>query len=117
MPTAPRHPCAGGCGRLFPLGPSRCLPCRRRLVARATELRGTSAQRGYMSLAHRAWRAAVLARYPVCVGLGCDRPATVADHIVPIKRGGPRYALSNGQGLCAACHAAKTRREERGYGA
>jgi 5-methylcytosine-specific restriction endonuclease McrA len=39
------------------------------------------------------------------------RAAIVADHIIPLRRGGS-WDEGNGQGLCLACHAAKTRRGE-----
>lgn len=34
-----------------------------------------------------------------------------ADHIVPIRAGGARYDVANGQTLCIACHARKGHRE------
>ena len=50
-----------------------------------------------------------LARDPVCVK--CEgREATVADHVIPKKRGG-QDSLANLQGLCRACHAFKTLQE------
>jgi len=57
---------------------------------------------------------AILQRDPWCVHCG-ERPSTQADHIKPVAEGGD-HSLSNGQGLCEPCHAAKTRREsQRGY--
>lgn len=55
----------------------------------------------------------MLSRYPVCVmchGSGRITPATVADHIKPLRQGGG-WGLDNGQGLCHACHNAKTAKE------
>lgn len=62
----------------------------------------------------------ILARDPLCMiqklcgrGLGPDRlpaPSTVADHILPLRRGGG-WEIENGQGCCKACHDWKTRRE------
>lgn len=74
-------------------------------------------QRGYCDAKHRAWRLAVLTRDAwqcrdcgrVC---GSEREAH-ADHIVPIKQGGDRYDIENGQCLCHSCHSRKTRREQR----
>jgi 5-methylcytosine-specific restriction enzyme A len=57
-------------------------------------------------------RRMVLARDPVCKGCG-EAPSTDADHIVPIREGGAAWSLENLQGLCASCHAKKTRREEQ----
>lgn len=64
---------------------------------------------------HRAWRAAVLARDPVCVDpfrrhQGEQVQATVADHIVQITKGGG-WTMENGQGLCESCHAVKRQQE------
>ncbi|WP_363319497.1 HNH endonuclease [Leifsonia williamsii] len=62
---------------------------------------------------HREWRAAVLQR---CGGRceirgpKCTGKATEADHITPVAEGGT-YTLSNGQGACTTCHAAKTKQE------
>lgn len=60
----------------------------------------------------RAFRIAVLKREPRCRVCGAE--ATEADHIVPVSRGGTNDADTNGAGLCAACHQAKTRAEARG---
>jgi len=49
------------------------------------------------------------AAHPLCARCG-RRPATELDHIVPICRGG-RDGPPNLQGLCGACHAAKTRQD------
>lgn len=72
--------------------------------------RGTASARGY-DRAHRKWRAAVLRRNPLCVEclkVGRTTRATVADHIVPIRDGGSKRDLENGQGLCHPCHNRKT---------
>src|SRR5690349_18493319 len=57
-------------------------------------------------------RKTVLAEQPLCP---CTRPgravlAVEVDHITPLSLGGT-YERSNLQGLCEACHAAKTARE------
>ena len=55
----------------------------------------------------------VLARDPLCVDYkaqGKIVPATDADHIVALARGGD-WSEDNGQGLCHSCHSLKTRRE------
>lgn len=99
--------CSGsGCPNLTSSG--RCNTCN----TDADRRRGTAAQRGYTSAGHRAFRAAVLARDPICV-LGCGRPATVADHY-PLSRrelvaqGLDPNAASAGRGLCASCHGKAT---------
>ncbi|HNU81886.1 MAG TPA: HNH endonuclease signature motif containing protein [Thermoanaerobaculia bacterium] len=56
----------------------------------------------------------MLARDPIC--RACSRaPATVADHVTPLRAGGG-WELANGQGLCRACHNAKTAGERGGRG-
>lgn len=51
----------------------------------------------------------ILAEEPVCRAC-LRRPATEADHVVPTAFGGSNDR-ANGQGLCATCHAHKTRLE------
>lgn len=55
-------------------------------------------------------------RHPVCNGYGrpCGRPATEADHVVPIADGGARLDEANLQPLCKGCHSRKTLAENRG---
>ena len=61
--------------------------------------------------AAQVWRAAVLARDPICVSCG-QAPSAEADHIVPFSHGGSG-SLANGQGLCKPCHSRKTKLEAR----
>ncbi|MCR4267088.1 HNH endonuclease signature motif containing protein [Nitratireductor sp. ZSWI3] len=54
-----------------------------------------------------------LARKPICEG--CETaPATLADHIVPIRQGGAMRDAANLQSLCRQCHAEKTGAEKAG---
>jgi 5-methylcytosine-specific restriction protein A len=76
-------------------------------------LRGRPAARGY-GLHHQRWRRMILNRSPLCAH--CGAPATVADHIVPLRAGG-EWTLDNGQGLCLSCHNAKAARELKRLGA
>ena len=106
MPTRPAPRCpVSGCLHRRPC-PQHPPPARWGV----TDL--TTAERGYGSR-HRAWREDVLLRDPYCrLRLtGCTGIATVADHLIPISRGGERYDLNNGVGCCAHCHLVKTRRE------
>ena len=80
---------------------------KRRYDAEDVKRRGNSGQRGY-GAHHRKWRKMVLARNPLCAD--CGRPATVADHIKPLKRGGS-WSLTNGAGRCHGCHQRKTARD------
>lgn len=64
----------------------------------------------------------VLARDPLCVmcvseakgQLAGVEPATEADHIVPLRRGGTNE-LSNLQGLCHRHHSRKTATEDSNF--
>ena len=77
-----------------------------------TPPRPPASKRGY-GARHRRWRAAVLARDPICrgwpPGSRCLSEATVGDHVTPLRLGGAPYELENGQGLCRDCHWLKTR--------
>jgi len=58
-------------------------------------------------------RERLFAEHPLCVhceSAGRVRIATEVDHVVPLHCGG-EDADSNRQGLCAECHAAKTRED------
>ena len=88
-----------------------------RLGPRSREARPNAAARGYCSVAHKAWRQAVLNRcHWQCVD--CGRVAygreMHADHVVPISQGGERYDVTNGAARCVSCHARKTNDERRG---
>jgi 5-methylcytosine-specific restriction protein A len=75
--------------------------------------RPSSTQRGYGG----AWarlRRMVLARDPICV-LCRQAPSTVADHIIPLRRGGAN-SLDNLQGCCTRCHNRKTVASDGGFG-
>jgi 5-methylcytosine-specific restriction protein A len=62
-------------------------------------------------------RAALFSSRPLCVAcerMGSVTPATQRDHIIPLAEGGLDDE-SNVQGLCVACHDAKSKDEsERG---
>lgn len=80
--------------------------------------RPAPAQRGYGER-HREWRGKILARDPFCKWPGCIEPSTVADHITPIREGGLRFKMENGQGMCERHHNAKRQQESlraRGHG-
>ena len=80
--------------------------------------RGSAAKRGYDRY-HRRWRTVILARDPLCVvckAKGLIVSSTDADHIIPLSRGGARFSIENGQGLCAFHHGMKTATEDGGFG-
>jgi len=55
-----------------------------------------------------------LAREPLCQSCDGVVPATLVDHIVPIKQGGAERDPANLQSLCRCCHADKTSAEKYG---
>lgn len=113
MPLSAKKPChaPGGCPNV---SDSRYCAEHQHLATvereRRDAIRGTAHSRGY-DRRHQAIRKQVLRRDPLCrIAHHCRGLAasTEADHIIPISKGGPRYALSNLQGACHACHSWKT---------
>lgn len=51
-----------------------------------------------------------------CLAKGKRTKATMVDHIVPIKKGGEKFAPSNLQSLCWACHSRKSIEEGSRFG-
>ena len=103
------RPCAApGCHMLVESG--RCERHRLRDRRPGARVRGYDAD-------HEQWRKAVLARDPVCRMCGAPgKRGDHADHIVPIRRGGARLDVANGQRLCARCHNSSKQRQEGGGG-
>ncbi|GAA2484696.1 hypothetical protein GCM10010406_21190 [Streptomyces thermolineatus] len=91
----------------------RCAEHRRQ----AEQQRGGARQRGY-GQAHERFRAAVLARDPVCV-LCRTAPSKHADHWPVDRRELVARGLNpndpkRGRGLCGPCHSAETARHQPG---
>jgi 5-methylcytosine-specific restriction protein A len=108
--TAPKPCIVHRCPELIRDG-TRCAKHATHNARTYDKARGTSSSRGY-GARHREWRESVLARDRDC--RACEKkghPSDIADHVVPIKQGGPRFALSNGQRLCVGCHNRKTARD------
>jgi 5-methylcytosine-specific restriction protein A len=113
MPTAPLHPCACSptCPVLLPPGVSRC---HSGAVQQEQQRPNYAFRRWYRTQQWRSVRVQVLYEEPCCqecLRAGHTTPATEVDHIAP--HGGDLvrfFDRTNLQGLCAACHARKTRR-------
>lgn len=71
-----------------------------------THRRDDESRRFYQSKEWKAVRLIVLQSNPFCVM--CEKPATLVDHIIPIRSGGAKLDVSKLQGLCVACHNKKT---------
>lgn len=66
----------------------------------------------YRTAAHQTWAKAVKRRDGyTCQSCGANGEGVslIADHIREIRDGGAPLDMDNGQTLCAACHARKTR--------
>jgi 5-methylcytosine-specific restriction enzyme A len=100
MPQAPPRACRSGCPHFQP-----CPVHNRRQWARPP---ASSTARGY-GAKHQGLRRQVLVEEPICRRCGF-RPSTIADHIVPLSRGG-RTVRKNLQGLFQECSGSKTGRE------
>lgn len=116
MPRALKVCPTPGCPELVTSG--RCAAHRRE----AEQARGNATQRGYTGRGHRAFRAAVLDRDPLCVlclTRGVTRLATVADHYPTSRRDLVAAGLdpndpSRGRGLCHVCHSKATAEHQPG---
>lgn len=64
----------------------------------------------YNTTTWRKLRLVVLRHQPIC-SICHLAPSTEVDHIEPLADNGEPYNLSNLQGTCAKCHAAKSHKE------
>lgn len=116
MPIASPHPCARpGCACVVPRGTRYC-PEHTQAHRRADdERRGSAHSRGY-DADWRRFRAAWLARHPLCVVCEADnvvRAGDVVDHIVSIADApGRRLDPTNVRTLCSRHHNQRTGRDQ-----
>ena len=78
--------------------------------------RETFDQQHYHTPEYRKDRTSFLAENPLCthcLNEGISTPATVNDHILPIRHGGDRWDWKNRQGLCDRHHAIKSNSERQ----
>jgi 5-methylcytosine-specific restriction protein A len=102
VPYQPPRACR--CGATVPHG-QRCVNCYPPWSNQPESWTSGSTRRW------RVLRAAKLAVNALCQQPGCWHLAEEVDHIVPLSRGGERWAWSNLQSLCAPHHRQKTQRE------
>lgn len=114
MPRRAARVCStAGCPNLCDGG--RCPDCRRK----AERARGSSTERGYArNPGHRAFRAAVLARDPVC-RICHEAPSVIADHWPKTRRELEAEGLDvndvrRGRGLCRPCDSRQTAQRSPG---
>ena len=104
MPPAPKRPCTyPGCTTLTPTG--RCEAHKRDAWAKRED-----APKRITGRRLQAIRARLFAARPLCVECELHGRVTVAterDHVVPLAVGGADDE-TNEQGLCRACHEAKS---------
>ncbi len=107
-----KSPCAvRDCSYTVPRGERFCTDHRFREMGRQykedIKRRGSASERGYDSRWAKV-RAAYLRKHPLCE-CGCDKPADLVDHIIPIS--GPDDPLlwdeENFQSLTTQCHTRK----------
>ena len=119
MPYKPKRPCSyPGCPNLTD---GRYCPEHKRLMEKQYDkyYRSKESAAFYRSTAWKKMRANYIIEHPFCVE--CQRygkltKATVVDHIIPIRMGGPQLEESNLQSLCAPCHTRKSIREGSRFG-
>jgi 5-methylcytosine-specific restriction enzyme A len=106
MPSAAPKPCtAPGCGVLVRDGTSRCSKHQREAWAKKP-----NATKRITGRRLQAMRESLFRRHPLCAEctkLGKVVLATQRDHVIPLAEGG-LDDTTNEQGLCDACHEAKS---------
>lgn len=109
MPRKLKKPCAfPGCPNL-----TDNHWCEEHGYLETDEHRSGSRNGFYMSPDWKRKRKEYLDEHPFCVM--CGRPASMVDHIVPIRQGGALLDDGNLQSLCRACHSAKSIRDGSRY--
>ncbi|MCX4400643.1 HNH endonuclease [Streptomyces sp. NBC_01764] len=98
------------CNRLYTLG-ERCEQCSKAGAKRREQKRQRTRPspwaRGYNTQYAKA-RAAILAAQPVC-SICNARPATTADHIIPLSKGGTND-IENLRPACGRCNSSRGNR-------
>ena len=99
-----KRPCLTD-GALYQPGPharhGRCPEHERQYQRQRDARRGTPSQRGY-NWTYQKHRKLILAGGPPCAW-GCGRPATTADHVIPLAHGGDN-SLWNLMPSCMPCN-------------
>ncbi len=119
MPYKPKRPCSyPGCPNLTN---ERYCPEHKKIIDAQYDMRirDKGAREFYISHEWKKLRGNFLIEHPFCEERqrqGRLTKATVVDHIIPIRQGGPALDDENLQALCASCHGAKSIMEGSRYG-
>lgn len=121
MPHAPRRNCRQqGCRNLAEKGSCYCREHKLEQNRNYNRYeRDPETQAFYTSKEWRSVRRYQLEHFPLCAEClkeGRYTPATLVDHIKPIREGGARLDMANLQSLCWSCHSAKSIEEGSRYG-
>ena len=121
MPMTPRRPCRKeGCKNLCEYGQQYCREHQLQQYKEYNKYnRDKEAQKFYDSKAWRSTRMQQLRYKPLCeecLRNGIYTPATLVDHIIPIKDGGAKLDFDNLQSLCQVCHEKKSIQEGSRFG-
>jgi len=113
-PWKPKHPCnEPGCKKLT--STSHCAD-HAITAHEPTAGRPSPSRRGY-GRAHQRWRAAVLARDPLCIDCLAEHPprTTAATEAHHVDGNNANIALENGAGLCKPHHSRRTAAGPTGF--
>ena len=121
MPHAPRRNCRQqGCRNLAEKGSCYCREHQLEQNRNYNRYeRDPETQAFYTSKEWRSVRRYQLEHFPLCAEClkeGRYTPATLVDHIKPIREGGARLDMANLQSLCWSCHSQKSIEEGSRYG-
>lgn len=114
MPYKPKRPCSyPGCPNLTD---GRYCPEHKKIMDRQYDarVRDRGAAEFYHSREWKHLRQNYLIEHPFCAECwkaGKLTRATVVDHIIPIRQGGPALDDDNLQALCSSCHGSKSIKE------
>ena len=81
------------------------------MARRSWDHRGKSADKRGYGREHRRLREQLLREEPLCrmcKAKGRITVATIADHIIPIAKGGAVHSIENLQAVCVSCHTDKS---------
>lgn len=119
MPYKPKHPCSyPSCPKLTN---ERYCPEHKKLMTAQYDnrYRNRDVSEFYHSREWRHLRKVFLTEHPFCTECwkkGKLTEASVVDHVVPIRQGGPALNENNLQALCASCHSSKSIKEGSRFG-